>query len=99
MSESPESRRELVVETLDVDPVGTCDGCLFDAPYARKMARRYYLLGFFCLPWFWAVSAWLFSPNIKGGGDAVVQKCAFFVSIWLHGDLTILHCTFIMKCI
>lgn len=72
MSESPHSLR---VETLDVDPVETCDGCSFDAPYARTMARRYYILGFFGLPWFWAVSAWLFSPNIKGGGDAVVQKC------------------------
>lgn len=72
MSESPHSLR---VETLDVDPVETCDGCLFDAPYARTMARRYYILGFFGLPWFWAVSAWLFGPNIKGGGDAVVQKC------------------------
>ena len=72
---------ELHVGTLDVAPVGTCDGCSFDAPYARTMARRNYILGFFGLPWFWIVSAWLFSPNLEKGGDAVVQKCALLLFV------------------
>lgn len=59
---------------LDAPPVDTCDGEPMLAGEARAIARKYYIAGFFALPWLWATSVWLFFPHLKGG-DPVVKYC------------------------
>lgn len=61
---------------LDAPPVKTCDGDFMDASEAREISRKYYIAGFFALPWFWAVNVLLFLPDcFSNRGDPVVAKC------------------------
>ena len=60
---------------LDVAPVSTVDGELLLASEARTTARRFYIAGFFALPWVWLTSIWLFAPHWRSGGDPVVKHC------------------------
>lgn len=63
---------------LDAPPVQTVDGDYLASLEARKTARRYYAVGFFCLPLFWAVNVWLFWPHAWGSnGDPEIKKCQF----------------------
>jgi hypothetical protein len=61
---------------LDAQPVETCDGDYLTASEARTTAKRYYQVGYFLLPWFWAVNVWLFFPHFwHDGGDLIIKKC------------------------
>ena len=60
--EEPDRIRTAYDATLDVEPVLTSDGQWVDGLVARKIARRYYVLGFCGLPLFWGVNVWMFFP-------------------------------------
>ena len=66
---------EAAVAELSLPPVHTCDGEAVAAAQARATARRYYLLGFAALPWFWVVNVWLYFPDFWHRRDPVVAKC------------------------
>lgn len=62
------------VGELSLPPVASCDGEALPALRARRLARLYYYLGFFALPWFWVCSCWYFFPDFRHGHDPVVAK-------------------------
>ena len=63
-------------EGLDAPPVVTCDGDHMLTSSARKTAKGYFIAGFFCLPWFWAINIWLFFPHFwQNGGDQAIKTC------------------------
>lgn len=64
-------------QNLDARPVETIDGDPLLASEARTLARRYWLAGFFALPWLWATNVWLFWPDFRHGRDPVVKLCEF----------------------
>ena len=63
-------------EGLAAPPIATCDGDYLLSSEARQTAKRYYFVGFFLLPWFWAVNIWLFWPHFwHSNGDFIIRKC------------------------
>lgn len=86
--EETSRQQEVTDGALDLDPVQTCDGHYMDALEARNVSRKYYMMGFFGLPLFWAVNVWLFgrsrwtSVGFEGEPhqeirDPVVSRCAY----------------------
>ncbi|KAG7672400.1 hypothetical protein Ndes2526B_g09088 [Nannochloris sp. 'desiccata'] len=62
-------------EGLDAPPIATCDGDYLLSSEARQTAKRYYLIGWFLLPWFWVVNVWLFWPHFwHSNGDFVIKQ-------------------------
>ena len=67
----------------DVDWVETVDGELLAPEEARRACKRYFVVGFFALPLFWAVNIWLFLPHLlHAGGDPVVKRLCRLSAIW-----------------
>lgn len=67
---------------MDAPPVLSVDGNLFLAHEARITAKRYYIAGFFGLPWFWACNIWLFFPDFVHGTDPVVKQYTRKSALW-----------------
>lgn len=63
------------VGELSLAPVESCDGEALPALRARRLARLYYYVGFFALPWFWVANCWYFFPDFRHAHDPVVAKC------------------------
>lgn len=80
---------------LDLEPHMTCDGEYMDALEARMMSRRYYMMGFFGVPFFWGVNAWYFSSSSSPGSpspsqDPVVSRLVFKSRLLFVGSMLII---------
>jgi|EP00889_Picochlorum_renovo_P001161 hypothetical protein len=76
---------------LDLEPHMTCDGELMDALEARMISRRYYMMGFFGIPFFWGVNAWYFSSDSQSPSqDPVVSRLVFKSRLLFIGSMLII---------
>lgn len=76
--------------TLDLEPHMTCDGEYMDALEARMISRRYYMMGFLGMPFFWGVNAWYFSSSSSSPWDPVVSRLVFKSRLLFIGSMVII---------